>query len=64
MAVIFTPMVEGPEAISTRSTKQVSHLSSAVTVVKFSEEGGVDVSMDFACGVVMVGRSHRREAAT
>ena len=48
MAVIFTPMVEEPDAISTRSTKQVSHLSNAATAVKFSGEGDLGVNMDFA----------------
>jgi Zn ribbon nucleic-acid-binding protein len=38
--------------------------SNAVTAVKFSEEGNLDVSMDFACGLVIIGRSRRREAST
>ena len=64
MAVIFTPIAEGPDAILTKSSKQVSHVSSAVTAVKFSEEGDLDVSMDFAFGVVIIGRSRRRKAST
>lgn len=30
-----------------------------VTAVMFSEEGYLDVSIDFACGVVIIGRSRR-----
>lgn len=47
MAVILIPKVEGPEAMSTMSMKQVSQVSSAVIAVK-SSEGDLDVSVDFA----------------
>lgn len=40
------------------------HTSSSNTLLKDSPGPGLDVKWDFACGVVMMGRSRRREDST